>query len=142
MRDFHSPGRSGVYAQNGMVATSHPLATKVALDMLQRGGNAADAAVAAALMLPLCEPSATVLFGDAFALIKPAGDEHIIGINGSGPAPAALSAEAMRAEGLTAVPTKDACAVTLPGAVAAFERILQEQGLMGWADVAAPAIHY
>ncbi len=142
MRDFQTPGRSAVYAQNGMAATSHPLATKVALDTLQQGGNAVDAAVAAALMLPLCEPSATGLFGDAFALIKPAGDERIIGINGSGPAPAALSAAAMRADGLATVPTKDARAVTLPGAVAAFERMLQDHGLLGWAEVAAPAIHY
>ena len=142
MRDFQTPGRSAVYAQNGMAATSHPLATKVALDTLQQGGNAVDAAVAAALMLPLCEPSATGLFGDAFALIKPAGDERIIGINGSGPAPAALSAAAMRADGLATVPTKDAHAVTLPGAVAAFERMLQDHGLLGWAEVAAPAIHY
>ena len=142
MRDFQTPGRSAVYAQNGMAATSHPLATKVALDMLQQGGNAVDAAVAAALMLPLCEPCATGLFGDAFALIKPAGDERIIGINGSGPAPTALSAAAMRADGLAAVPTNDARAVTLPGAVAAFERMLLDHGLLGWAEVAAPAIHY
>ena len=142
MRNFQAPGRSAVYAQNGMAATSHPFATKVAVDLLQRGGNAVDAAVAAALMLPLCEPSATGLFGDAFALIKPANDEQVIGINGSGPAPAGLSAGAMRADGLDAVPTKDARAVTLPGAVAAFEHMLQEHGRLQWTEVAAPAIHY
>ena len=142
MRDFQAPGRSAVYACNGMVATSHPLASKVALDALQAGGNAVDAALAAALMMPLCEPQSTGLFGDAFALIKPAGSEQVLGINGSGPAPAGLSAGAMRAKGLTVVPTDDARAVSLPGAVAAFERLALEHGRLGLAAAAAPAIHY
>jgi len=142
MRDFQTPGRSAVYASNGMVATSHPLASKVAMDALQAGGNAVDAALAAALMLPLCEPQSTGLFGDAFALVKPAGSETILGLNGSGPAPRGLSAEAMRGQGLAVVPPHDARAVTLPGAVALFDRLAEDHGRIGLAAAIAPAMRY
>ena len=142
MRDFHRPGRSTVFADNGMVATSHPLAAGVALDALRRGGNAADAAVAAAVLLGLCEPLMTGLGGDAFVLVKPAGQERLLGLNGSGRAPAALTAEALRAQGLTAMPTRHPHAVTVPGAVAAFERLLADHGRLGLAEALAPAIAY
>jgi gamma-glutamyltranspeptidase/glutathione hydrolase len=141
-RDFQRPGRSAIYAYNGMIATSHPLATKIALDTLQAGGNAVDAALAAAFMLPLCEPQSTGLFGDAFALVKPAGEETLFGLNGSGPAPAGLRADALRASGLTAMPVDQAHAVTLPGAVAAFEQLARSHGRLGLAAAVAPAIRY
>ena len=71
MRDFQKPERSQVFSSNGMIATSHPLAAKIGLDAMSKGGNAIDAAITSALMLVLCEPQSTGLFGDAFAIIKP-----------------------------------------------------------------------
>jgi gamma-glutamyltranspeptidase/glutathione hydrolase len=107
MRDFHLPGRSAVFAENGMCATSHPLAAKLAVDILQSGGNAVDAAIAGSVLLGLCEPAMTGIGGDCFALVKPAGSEEIIALNGSGRAPAALSAEKMRADGHSHMPLSE-----------------------------------
>lgn len=142
MRDFEKPGRSAVFAANGLCATSHPLAAKVALDVLQAGGTAADAAIAGAVLLGICEPQMTGLGGDCFILLKPAGEERVIGLNGSGCAPAALSAEALRARGLTAMPIHGIDTVTLPGAVDAFCRLNADWGRLPLADLLAPAIRY
>ena len=84
MRDFQKPGRSAVYADNGMVAASHPLAAQVAIRLLQEGGNAADAAIGAAVLQGLLEPQMTGLGGDLFALVKPAGEDRVVALNGSG----------------------------------------------------------
>ena len=84
MRDFQKPERSEIFSSNGMIATSHPLAAKIGLDAMNKGGNAIDAAITAALMLVLCEPQSTGLFGDAFAIIKSKKAKGIIGLNGSG----------------------------------------------------------
>ncbi len=142
MRDFHLPGRSAVYATNGVCATSHPLAAKAAIDMLQAGGNAVDAALAGAVLLGICEPQMTGIGGDCFALLKPAGEERVISLNGSGRAPKGLSAAEMRSRGLTAVPLRGVEAITLPGAMDAFCRLSADWGRKSLADVLAPAIHY
>lgn len=141
MRDFHQPGRSAVYAETGMCATSHPLAAKCALDLLQAGGNAVDAAIGAAVLLGFCEPQMTGLGGDCFALIHRPGRD-IIGLNGSGRAPAGLSAAELRASGHGTVPPRDAAAVTVPGAVDAFCRLHADHGSLTLDQVLAPAIHY
>lgn len=141
MRDFHLPGRSPVFAENGMCATSHPLAAKVAISLLEQGGNAVDAATAAAFLLGICEPHMTGIGGDCFALVKkPDGD--IIGLNGSGRAPMGLNAGAMRAAGHSVMPRRDAAAVTVPGAVDAFCRLHGDLGQLDMAQVLAPAIRY
>ena len=142
MRDFQLQGRSPTYASNGMCATSHPLAAKVAIDILQSGGNAVDAAIAGAVLLGLCEPQMTGVGGDCFVLIKPSGSEQVLALNGSGRAPAGLSSDAMRARGLAAVPFRGVDAVTMPGAVDAFCRLSADWGKLGLDRVLAPAIHY
>ncbi len=141
-RDFQAPGRSLVYAANGLCATSHPLAAGVAIDVLRAGGNAVDAAIAAAVLLGICEPQMTGIGGDCFALIKPAGSEEIIGLNGSGRAPSALDVETLRGGGQTAMPTHTPDAVTVPGAVDAFCRLAADHGRLGLAACLAPAIRY
>ncbi len=142
MRDFHLPGRSPVLATEGMCATSHPLAAKIAIDTLGRGGNAVDAAIAGAVLLGLCEPQMTGLGGDCFVLLKPAGSEEILALNGSGRAPGGASSEDLRARGLTAIPTDSVHSVTLPGAVDAFCSLSESHGKLGIADILGPLIPY
>lgn len=142
MRDFHFPGRSAVFAVNGMCATSHPLAAQTAVSILQAGGNAVDAATAAALLLGICEPQMTGIGGDMFALIKRPGSDEVIGLNASGRAPAGLNADDLRARGLDQMPVADAAAVTIPGAVDGFCRLHGDHGHLPLAEVLAPAIRY
>ena len=142
MRDFHLPGRSTVFAENGMCATSHPLAAKTAVDLLQSGGNAVDAAIGAAVLLGICEPQMTGLGGDCFVLVAKEGSEDIIALNGSGRAPAGLSAAEMRAAGHQIVSDHIPESVTVPGAVDAFCRLSADHGSLGLDKVLAPAIHY
>ena len=142
MRNFHFPGRSPVFATNGMCATSSPLAAKVAVQILESGGNAVDASIAAAVMLGLCEPQMTGIGGDCFVLMKPAGSEDVIALNGSGRAPAGLNAAKLRADGHKTMPIYDAQAVTVPGAVDAFCRLSKDHGKLGLKTSLAPAIHY
>jgi len=125
-----------------MCATSHPLAAMTAVDVLREDGNAVDAAIAAAMVLNICEPQMTGLGGDCFVLLKPAGSEEIVGLNGSGRAPRALDAGALRAEGYSAMPEKGAISVSLPGAVDALCRLSQDWGRLGLARQFAPAIRY
>ncbi len=142
MRDFQAPGRSAIYASNGICATSHPLAAKVAIEVLEAGGNAVDAAIAGAVLLGICEPQMTGIGGDCFALIKPAGEERIVALNGSGRAPQAYAAQAMRERGLDAVPLRGVDPVTVPGAMDAFCRLSTDWGKLGLDRVLAPAIRY
>ncbi|MEO0830507.1 MAG: gamma-glutamyltransferase family protein [Pseudomonadota bacterium] len=142
MRDFHLPGRSTVYATEGMCATSHPLAASVAVDILRRGGTAADAAIAGAVLLGICEPQMCGIGGDMFALIKPAASEDIQALNASGRAPAAFDAESLRQAGHALMPKTSPHAVTLPGAVAGFAVLSDRHGKLGLDALLAPAIAY
>lgn len=142
MRDFQKPGRSAVFALNGMCATSHPLAAEAAIAMLRSGGNAVDAAIAGAMVLNIAEPQMCGLGGDCFVLLKPPGREEVLALNGSGRAPVGLSAAKMREKGWTGVPTESVCAVTLPGAVDALCRLSADWGRAGLAASLAPAIRH
>jgi gamma-glutamyltranspeptidase/glutathione hydrolase len=143
MRDFHLPGRSAVFAENGMCATSHPLAAKLAIDILQSGGNAVDAAIAGSVLLGLCEPAMTGIGGDCFALVKPAGSEDDHRAERVGPgARRAVGREDAR-DGHSHMPLFGAPEpITIPGAVDAFCRLSEDHGRLGLDAVLAPVIHY
>ena len=139
--DLARPGaRQPVFARRGAVSTSHPLAASAGLRILQAGGNAVDAAIATAACLPVLEPCSNGLGSDAFALIWDGSRLH--GLNGSGRAPAAASADALRARGLTAMPEHGWDAVTVPGMVRAWADAHERFGRLPFADVLAPAIEY
>ena len=142
MHDYHGPGRATSFAENGMCATSHPYAALAALDILRKGGNAVDAAVAGAVVLGFCEPAMTGLGGDVFALIHDPATGGYEGLNGSGRAPAALDAAILRKQGEKTIPLNSAHGVTVPGAVDAFARLVATRGTLDLADVLAPAIRH
>lgn len=142
MRDLHVPGRSPVLATNGVCATSHPLASYVAIDILNQGGNAMDAAIAGAVLLGICEPQMTGIGGDCFVLWSDPGSNTVKAMNGSGRAPAAARAATLRDAGHDSVPVASAHAVTVPGAIDAFCSLSASVGKLGLDRLLAPAIHY
>jgi gamma-glutamyltranspeptidase/glutathione hydrolase len=129
-RDFHLPGRSPVYAREGMAATSHPLASLAAIEALKAGGTAADAAIAAVAALCVVEPAMTGIGGDCFCLLAKPG-QPVWGYNGSGRAAAAVSTEALLAKGVTSIGVTSSHAVTVPGAIEAWSEILGAHGRFG-----------
>src|SRR5258705_6734722 len=128
MRNFQLAGRSTVHAQNAMAATSHPLATLAAIDVLRAGGTAADAAVAACALLGVIEPQSTGIGGGCFALIQPKGEGKIVAYNGSGHAPIAATPEWYLEHNIKAIPLTSPHAVTIPGPVDAWTVILRDHG--------------
>src|SRR5690554_2763298 len=142
MRDFQKNGRSALYVGTAAVATSHPLASMAAVDILRNGGNAVDAAIAASAVLCVVEPHMTGIGGDCFALYVPAGASEPIAINGSGRAPQGATLEWYREQGFTAMPEEGAHAVVTPGAVAAWCKLLSDHGHKDIGEVLAPAIRY
>jgi len=137
-----SSRRSAVYAANGMVATSQPLASEAGVAMLRAGGNAVDAAASAAAVLAVTEPCSCGLGGDAFALCFRAKDGSVTALNGSGRAPARLSIDAVRRDGIAGdhLPARHAHAVTVPGAVAALCDLVEARGSLPLATILGPAI--
>jgi gamma-glutamyltranspeptidase/glutathione hydrolase len=141
VKEFNSR-RSPVFARRGMIATAHPLASLSGMRMLLAGGNAVDAAVAAAAVLGVVNPYQTGLGGDAFALLYLAGDRRVRALNASGPAPAAATLDSYRARGLDVVPKHSPLAWTVPGCVDGWSQMLEAHGRFSLHEVLQPAIEY
>ncbi len=139
MRNFHFPGRSPVIARNAMCATSHPLASLTAIEMLKSGGNAIDAAIAATAVLCVVEPAMTGIGGDCFAIIAKPGQKPIA-FNASGRAPKAATAQWYAKAGITTIETQTPHSVTVPGAIDGWATLLKDHGTRSFAQVLAPAI--
>lgn len=133
-------GRSTVYASKGAVATSHPLASAAGLRMLQSGGNAVDAAVAAAAVLNLVEPHMTGIGGDAFAILWSAGEERLYGLNASGRSGTLMTREALIEKGYDSLPITGAEPITVPGALSGWSALLERFGSRSLSEVLEPAI--
>lgn len=141
MRNFDLPGRSPVIAENGLAATSHPLATATALSVLRDGGNAVDAAVAANAVLAVVEPHMTGIGGDCFVILaEPDGTVH--GLNGSGRSSARATAAWYREQGFGKVPTYGPHSITVPGAIKAWETLAHRFGTRGFDALFDDAVRY
>ena len=141
MRSFHFPGRSSVHAKRAMVATSHPSASLTAIEILKKGGNAVDAAIATSAVLAVIEPAMTGIGGDCFAIISKPG-KKLIALNASGKAPKAATAEWYAGKGITQIEMQSPHAVTVPGAIDGWAKLLKDHGTMSFAEVLAPAIEF
>ncbi|UTR14068.1 gamma-glutamyltransferase family protein [Salipaludibacillus sp. LMS25] len=132
--------RMVTYGRNGMVATSQPLASQAGLDILKKGGNAIDAAIATAACLTVVEPTSNGIGGDAFALVWT--KNKLYGLNGSGQAPKGMSIEKLKAQGIEQMPKFGWAPVTVPGAPGAWAELSERFGKLPLTDVLQPAISY
>lgn len=134
--------RSEVLAEHGMAATSHPLATQIALDILKQGGSAVDAAIAANAALGLMEPTGCGVGGDLFAIVWDANTKKLYGLNGSGRSPQRISRAYFKEKGLENIPSFGPLPVSVPGTVDAWYTLHQKFGELTMAKNLAPAIAY
>ena len=134
--------RSEVIGQNGMVATSHPLATQIGLDILKQGGTAIDAAIAANIALGLMEPTGNGIGGDLFAIVWDANEKKLHGLNASGPAPKNISIDYFVKNGLNKIPSYGPLPVTVPGAVDGWVKLHEKFGKMDFQSLFEPTIEY
>ena len=135
-------GRSTVYAPNAIVATSQPLASAAALEIMRQGGNAIDAAVAAAAVLGVTEPHMTGLGGDMFAIVWLAKQQKLVALNASGRAGSLMTRETLQARGFRPGSQQGIMSVTVPGALAGWDMLLRTYGRRTLAQVLQPAIGY
>ncbi|MDA3953229.1 MAG: gamma-glutamyltransferase [Bacteroidales bacterium] len=134
--------RSEVIAKHGMAATSQPLATQVALDILKKGGNAIDAAIAANATLGLMEPTGNGMGGDIFAIIWDAKSQKLYGLNGSGRSPKSLSLEYFLDNGYSKIPAHGPLPVSVPGCVDGWFEMHKKFGKLNMTEILQPAINY
>jgi len=134
--------RSQVIAQNGIAATSHPLATQIALDILKQGGNAVDAAIAANAALGLMEPSGCGIGGDLFALLWIDEEQKLYGLNASGRSPYALTLEEFKKRNVKEIPIVGPLPVSVPGAVDGWFELHEKFGKLPMEKILEPAIYY
>jgi len=134
--------RSEVIARDGMAATSQPLATQAALDILKMGGNAVDAAIAGNALLGLVEPTGNGIGGDLFAIIWDAKTQKLYGLNASGRSPKSLTLDYFRENGFERIPAYGPLPVSVPGCVDGWFEMHAKFGSLGMDDILAPAIHY
>ncbi|NNM33448.1 MAG: gamma-glutamyltransferase [Gemmatimonadetes bacterium] len=139
-QEWTMAARSTVYAPRNAAATSQPLATSAALEIMNQGGNAIDAAVAAAAVLGVVEPHMTGMGGDMFAIVWLAESEELLGLDASGRSGSGMSADAIRSRGHDRVPGSGAEAITVPGAVSGWYALVSSMGNLSFAQVLAPAI--
>jgi gamma-glutamyltranspeptidase/glutathione hydrolase len=132
--------RSVTLARHGMVASSHPWATQVGLDVLRQGGNAVDAAIAVNAMLGLVEPMSCGIGGDLFAIVWDAKTQKIYGLNASGRSPATISRDELRKRGLDKIPLDGLLPWSVPGCVSGWDELSRRFGAMKLADLLAPSI--
>ncbi|MCH2032835.1 MAG: gamma-glutamyltransferase [Tenacibaculum sp.] len=134
--------RSEVLGQNGMVATSHPLATQIGLDILKNGGNAIDAAIAANAALGLMEPTGCGIGGDLFAIVWDGKTKKLYGLNASGRSPQKLTLEYFEKNNMTKIPSHGPIPVSVPGAVDGWFELHNKFGSKPMSEILAPAIDY
>lgn len=135
-----STGRSMTLSTKGIVATSQTLASQAGAMILAKGGSAADAAIAANAVLGLTEPMMNGLGGDLFVIYREAKTGTVTGLNASGPAPAAMTIDALRKKGLDKMPVDGIHSATVPGCVRGWQAMHKRYGKLPWADLFAPAI--
>src|SRR6476660_7719870 len=135
-------GRSTVYAPRAAVATSQPLASTAGLEILHKGGNAVDAAVAAAAVLGVTEPHMTGIGGDMFAIVWLAKEQKLVALNASGRAGSLMTRETLQARGFRPGSQQGVMSVTVPGALAGWDMLLRTYGKRTLAQLLQPAIMY
>jgi gamma-glutamyltranspeptidase / glutathione hydrolase len=137
-----SQGRSMVITPGGMVAAEHPLASQAGALILAQGGHAVDAALAANAAMGVLSPMMCGIGGDLFAMVYEAKTGRLHGLNASGWSPAAWSLESLKEQGHEKMPMEGMHAVTVPGAVDGWDKLLGKFGRKSFAEILAPAIHY
>lgn len=135
-------GRSVVVANNGMVATSHPLAAQIGLDILKKGGNAVDAAIATSAAIGLMEPMSCGIGGDLFAIVYDAKTQRLYGLNANGAAPQQMTRQLFAKKGLREIPERGPLTWSVPGCVDGWDELRRKFGTRSFKELLAPSIEY